>query len=560
MIHFTPQQLMGGASYRSSTLVGNWSEEARFAEDLTRHKEGQKQRGELLSQSILGKMKVHNQEVSLTPQHDDEYVHMGDVVMLQCVDTKGYLSVDLDDSTEVVGQGWKYMLTTAPADRPKLRGAWVIQRVETPDDPTYPPEHANVLHYHQPFKLALLPELYGAPKGSAPQLFLHTEPVTGSCFSKVTRNQEVVALGGGTSDLLWCCEYLDQNLRMEMEGQPIRANAVLVVNHVLTNQPLCSMHTAVHVNDFGREFEVCASSQRGTGTKKRSQPEQPPNHWALITGPPSRTSAPGGKGGKPSSSSSSSPGPSPSDVEIVMGKLRKFLVSRTHPTALRKFSRVLRVLTEGGQRPADPDEVNNALLTCKVSLNPPELAVLCAAFRSGEDGRVDVLRLLDVLRGEFPAARGELLRQAFALVTQGSGTTTVGELVRLHDPRKHPDVLNRTKAEATVRQEFLTAWDQDASTSVTLDDFLEYYVDVGACIRDEDFFELMVRNCWHLSGGTGISKNSSCRRVLVTHTDGSQTVEEVKNDLHIGLRDDEAVRQNLLSQGIKDIKRIQPYS
>ena len=47
-------------------------------------------------------------------------------------------------------------------------------------------------------------------------------------------------------------------------------------------------------------------------------------------------------------------------------------------------------------------------------------------------------------------------------------------------------------------------------------------------IDNDDYFELMVRNAWHLSGGEGWSENTSCRRVLVTHTDGRQTVEEIK--------------------------------
>ena len=44
----------------------------------------------------------------------------------------------------------------------------------------------------------------------------------------------------------------------------------------------------------------------------------------------------------------------------------------------------------------------------------------------------------------------------------------------------------------------------------------------------------MIRNAWHISGGEGWCANSSCRRVLVTHNDGHQTVEEIKNDIGMG--------------------------
>ena len=55
-------------------------------------------------------------------------------------------------------------------------------------------------------------------------------------------------------------------------------------------------------------------------------------------------------------------------------------------------------------------------------------------------------------------------------------------------------------------------------------EFLEYYRDMSVNIEDEDYFELMVRNAWHISGGEGAAANSSDLRVLVIHSDGSQEV------------------------------------
>jgi hypothetical protein len=38
----------------------------------------------------------------------------------------------------------------------------------------------------------------------------------------------------------------------------------------------------------------------------------------------------------------------------------------------------------------------------------------------------------------------------------------------------------------------------------------------------------MIRNAWHISGGEGWCENTTNLRVLVTHSDGRQTVEEIK--------------------------------
>lgn len=36
---------------------------------------------------------------------------------------------------------------------------------------------------------------------------------------------------------------------------------------------------------------------------------------------------------------------------------------------------------------------------------------------------------------------------------------------------------------------------------MTQDEFRAYYTNISACIDDDDYFELMMRNAWHISGG-----------------------------------------------------------
>ena len=79
---------------------------------------------------------------------------------------------------------------------------------------------------------------------------------------------------------------------------------------------------------------------------------------------------------------------------------------------------------------------------------------------------------------------------------------------------------------------------------MTKQEFRNYYTNVSASIDDDDYFELMLRNAWHISGGSGWCENTANRRVLVTHNDGTQSVQEIKHDL--GLRSgntDEAMRR-----------------
>ena len=75
----------------------------------------------------------------------------------------------------------------------------------------------------------------------------------------------------------------------------------------------------------------------------------------------------------------------------------------------------------------------------------------------------------------------------------------------------------------------------------------------------DDYFELMIRNAWHISGGVGAAANSSNRRVLVTQADGRQTVEEIKNDIGMRADDKAAMMKNLKLQGIIAAKLESAY-
>ncbi len=50
------------------------------------------------------------------------------------------------------------------------------------------------------------------------------------------------------------------------------------------------------------------------------------------------------------------------------------------------------------------------------------------------------------------------------------------------------------------------------------------------------------------------------RQVLVEHSDGSQEVVEVKDDLGLDTSDIPAIRRRLEQQGVRDIKQILRYS
>jgi calcyphosin len=155
--------------------------------------------------------------------------------------------------------------------------------------------------------------------------------------------------------------------------------------------------------------------------------------------------------------------------------------------------------------------------------------------------------------------RKMLVRKAFnCLDKDGSGVATIDDILSCYDTTTHPDVAGGNKTPQQAAEEMLATFEQGGKVDgqVTWPEFLDYYKGLSVGIDDDNYFELMMRNAWHLSGGEGSSANSTCRRVLVVHGDGSQEVVEIKDDLGVGKFDVDKISKLLMSQGVRDIANI----
>lgn len=132
-----------------------------------------------------------------------------------------------------------------------------------------------------------------------------------------------------------------------------------------------------------------------------------------------------------------------------------------------------------------------------------------------------------------------------------SGQIDINDIKDVYDPRSHPDVIAGRKTPNEILKQFIEAFEvgRERDGIVTLKEFEDYYANISASIDDDDYFELMIRNAWHISGGEGICANTTNRRVLVTHADGRQTVEEITNDIGIRAKDTDKMMDRLKQQG-----------
>ena len=192
-----------------------------------------------------------------------------------------------------------------------------------------------------------------------------------------------------------------------------------------------------------------------------------------------------------------------------------------------------------------------------VQITTSELDSVFKVFDRDGNGVVTLTEFLREIRGEMNARRRDIVEQAFRKIDlDGSGVVTLKELTsryRSNIAKVLPDASSKDQEQA-VR--IFSESFGGRGGNITFAQFCEYYNDIGAAIDEDDYFELVVRNAWHIAGGNGVTENTSNKRVLVVFQDGTQKVIGLDDDLGLDGNSIPQIRQRLEQQGVRNIKEI----
>jgi Ca2+-binding EF-hand superfamily protein len=248
----------------------------------------------------------------------------------------------------------------------------------------------------------------------------------------------------------------------------------------------------------------------------------------------------------------------PPGIKMIISRIKEEMKSRGSGGFVG-LQRRFRIMDDDGSKSLSLAEFKKALSEFKMNLTEPDLRAVFSFFDTDNSGAIDFEEFVQGVREPLNPRRLKLVEQAFTVIDRdGSGIVDAQEVASMYDASKHPEVIARRKTVTQVLTEFLDTFDVGGVKDgmVTRQEFVNYYSNIGASIDNDDYFELMIRNAWHLSGGVGASANTTNMKVLITDSNGVQSTVEVQNDLGLKKDDLPGIYSRLKAQGVRDIRSI----
>jgi Ca2+-binding EF-hand superfamily protein len=159
----------------------------------------------------------------------------------------------------------------------------------------------------------------------------------------------------------------------------------------------------------------------------------------------------------------------------------------------------------------DPIEFKYAMRDYGIPISDKETSAVVKYFDTNRDGKIGFDEFLRAIRGDLNERRVDMVHMAYKVLDKsGDGLVTIEDVLQAYDCSYHPDFLSGKKTERQVIEDFMSVWETYKKDGiVTVEEFEDYYKDISCSIDNDDYFDLMIRNAWHIPGGEGQCENTT---------------------------------------------------
>lgn len=450
---------------------------------------------------------------------DDNYCRFGDTITVTHDNSGNILACD---PYEDIFPPWNRFQVSAARDS-KVARARSTFRISRPPksfkDPLGTEDSDEFLKYGQPFSLACNESLLFTPDAAVmnPPLYLSSSIKNDRNTTKSSNRQCVYLTAAHDSDTVWTCMRpssgrLPTNERYVMVGHPVDISTSFVLVHSNSNSYLKTDAHRKEFTDFGVELEVCAertlgigklsiivSEFQGTATAQTlTKPDVPSNLWHF------------GYASSPEDAVETREFPPPPTVDGMMIEIRRIVLAK----GIYGLSSLRRHVEDGARGVQDRsrgtsliihrEDARQALISGGIALLDAHLELILDEYDKKGSGYIDMAQVIGALGESNPGAdyqaRDELVEEQFARLSSGGRGISYTALLAAYRPGNVPYVLSGDYTESEALQGFREAFYRPVKSTdsliINLTQFLNFYRDVGASIRDDEYFRQLLEASW----------------------------------------------------------------
>ena len=191
----------------------------------------------------------------------------------------------------------------------------------------------------------------------------------------------------------------------------------------------------------------------------------------------------------------------------VIEKLRK-IIARRGSRGIMSIRREFMIADNDNNKTIDINEFKKFCHDYRIPLNENEIQILFKELDINKNGKIDYEEFLRGVVGEMNDRRRKIVLQAFKMFDKNqNGVIEMDDIRDSYNAKLHPEVKSGKKNEEEVLAEFLDTFEyqfsllNDGKTKdgkITMEEFLEYYNNISMSIKDDDYFEEMIKSVYNL--------------------------------------------------------------
>ena len=196
-----------------------------------------------------------------------------------------------------------------------------------------------------------------------------------------------------------------------------------------------------------------------------------------------------------------------SKSEEIIEKLRN-IISKRGSRGIMSIRREFMIADSENNKRININAFKKFCHDYRIDLADNEINLLFAELDLNKDGTIDYQEFLKGVIGEMNERRKRIIQQAFKIIDKnGIGLVELDDIRENYNAKMHPDVLSGKKTEEEVLAEFLDTFEYQFSllsdekeneSKISMEEFLDYYNNISLGIKDDDFFEEMIKNVYNL--------------------------------------------------------------